>query len=44
MQHSIEDRDDQLIELGVASAETNGPPNGSVDGEGELISFGISND
>lgn len=39
-----EQRDEDLIDLGAASAETQGPPGVLNDSQGQLIGAGISDD
>ena len=39
-----EQRDEDLIDLGAASAETKGPPGVLNDSQGQLIGAGISDD
>lgn len=40
----IEDRDEDVIELGVASIETKGPPILNQDQHGGNVGMGIAND
>jgi hypothetical protein len=40
----IEDRDDEVVELGIASNETKGPPVGVGEIHGLTLQMGISDD
>jgi hypothetical protein len=40
----IEDRDDDIVELGVATQETKGPPGNQLDTVGSIPMGGLSHD